>query len=138
MSYCFELTPDDVSNVINANGRWASVIEPLRQAMGVHNHPPLSQMALHMPPLDELSRAIFERLDLDDVVDAAIDTGGSLDRQTTAAYKEIERQLNELDTRILSGGYLAKHDDVDEETWLKNRIAELEDYARLRGEAPRA
>lgn len=67
MSMAFEITPDDVRNVLSQNG--------------------------HKDVSNENVQKAFDELDLDSVESAALVGGCDLDSQTEAAYEEIRSQL---------------------------------------------
>lgn len=78
MGIAFDITPDDVANVLRKN--WSRV----GNARGMS--------------FDALGEQLHNDLDLDAVEESALNGGDDLDDQTVAAYTEIERQLVENGT----------------------------------------
>ena len=100
LTTAFGISPEDVENVINGAGRWQKTVVPAREAMArqIGLKPTLS--------LEDLAAELYERLDLEEVARSALDSSTDLDGQTQGAYEEIERQLNLMDSRILTVGWL--------------------------------
>ena len=68
------------------------------------------QSALTEPITDEEAEFIFDHLDQDKVADEALGAD-DLDDQTTEAYKEIKRQVQESDLLTLCGYYKRRNQE---------------------------